>query len=205
MRDNQQHVTDATGQDIYTKTAPGVEERERDESNNTNKTTWANVASRREGRTLDSPGDTEARAVAAEMATLETNKNKDDNNAPLREELPSVPGNYQLTPEIQQVRKDKSDSSKKGVVSTQVREQDVEEARGQSGDDVTIRRAKEVKQRPMTLTMDTEDEQTKKGRSQNMTGKPRGGKRGGKEVNITRQRTMQHRRRKRPARSDPKS
>jgi hypothetical protein len=37
MRDNQQHVTDATGQAIYTKTAPGVEERER-ETNPTTQT-----------------------------------------------------------------------------------------------------------------------------------------------------------------------
>jgi hypothetical protein len=148
---------DATGQDIYTMTAPGVEERERDKSNNTNKTSWANVAFRREGRTLDPPGDTEAQAAAAEMATLEMNKNENDKNAPLREELPSVPGNYQLTAEIQQVRKDKSDSSENGVVLTQVMEQDVEEVREKSGDDMTIRRAKEVRQKPMTLTMDTED------------------------------------------------
>jgi len=40
---------------------------------------------------------------------------------------------------------------------TQVMEQDVEEVREKSGDDVTIRRAKEVRQRPTTLTMDTED------------------------------------------------
>jgi hypothetical protein len=66
--------------------------RERDKSNNTNKTSWANVASRREGRTLDSPGDTEAGAAAAEMATLETSKNEDDNNAPPKEELPTFPG-----------------------------------------------------------------------------------------------------------------
>jgi IS5 family transposase len=38
--------------------------------------------------------------------------------------------------------------------------QDVEEVREKSGDDVTMRRAKEVRQNPMTLTMDTEDEQT---------------------------------------------
>jgi len=43
---------------------------------------------------------------------------------------------------------------------TQVIEQDVEEVREKSGEDVTIRRAKEVRQRPTTLTMDTEDEQT---------------------------------------------
>jgi hypothetical protein len=39
-------------------------------------------------------------------------------------------------------------------------EKDFEEVREKSGDDVTIRRAKEVRQRPKTLTMDTEDEQT---------------------------------------------
>jgi len=43
---------------------------------------------------------------------------------------------------------------------TQVMEQDVEEVRGKSGDDVMIRRAKEVRQRPTTLTIDMEDEQT---------------------------------------------
>jgi hypothetical protein len=37
-------------------------------------------------------------------------------------------------------------------------EQDVEEVREKSGDEVTIRRAKGVRQKPMT--MDTEDEQT---------------------------------------------
>jgi hypothetical protein len=41
------------------------------------------------------------------MATLETNKNEDDNNALQRKELPSAPGNHQLTVEIQNVRKDK--------------------------------------------------------------------------------------------------
>jgi hypothetical protein len=46
------------------------------------------------------------------------------------------------------------------VVLTQVKEQEVEEIRKKSGDDVTIPRANEVKQRPTTLTMDTEDEQT---------------------------------------------
>jgi hypothetical protein len=39
-------------------------------------------------------------------------------------------------------------------------EQDVEEIRENSGNDVTIRRAKEVRQKPTTSTMDTEDEQT---------------------------------------------
>jgi hypothetical protein len=39
-------------------------------------------------------------------------------------------------------------------------EQDVEELREKSGDDVTGRRANEVRQRSTTLTMDTEDEQT---------------------------------------------
>jgi hypothetical protein len=94
------------------------------------------------------------------LATLETNKYEDDKNAPPREKLSPVPGNYQLTAEIQQVRRDKIDSSEKGVVLTQVMEQDVEEVRETSGDDVTIRRAKEVRQKPMALTTDTEDVQT---------------------------------------------
>jgi len=102
----------------------------------------------------------EVEAVAAEMATLETRKNEDDNNASLRKEHPSVPRNHQSTAEVQQVRRDKRDSTEKGVVLTQVMEQDVEEVREKSGEDVTIRRAKEVRQRPTTLTMDTEDEQT---------------------------------------------
>jgi len=92
------------------------------------------------------------------MATLETRKNEDDNNSFPREEHPSVPGNNQSTTEVQQVRRDRRDSTEKGVVLTQVMEQDVEEVREKSGDDVTIRRAKEVRQRPTTLTMDTEDE-----------------------------------------------
>jgi hypothetical protein len=52
------------------------------------------------------------------MATLETSKNEDENNVSPREKLPSVPGNYQQTAEIQQVRRDKRDSSEKGVVLT---------------------------------------------------------------------------------------
>jgi hypothetical protein len=84
-------------------------------------------------------------------------------------------------------------------------EQDVEEVREKSGDDVTIRRAKEVRQKPMTLTMDTEDEQTNERQVPEHDGETPERGRGGEEVNITRQRTMQHRRRKRPARSDPKS
>jgi hypothetical protein len=99
-------------------------------------------------------------AAAAEMATLETRKNEDDNNAFPREEHPSVPGNNQSTAEVQQVRRDKRDSTEKGVDFPQVMEQNVEEVREKSEDDVTIRRAKEVRQRPTTLTMDTEDEQT---------------------------------------------
>jgi hypothetical protein len=101
--------------------------RERDESNNTNKTSWANVAAMREGRALESTGDTEAGAAAAEMATLETSKNEDDNNASPRGELQSSPRNLLPTAEIQQERRDKRDSSEKGVVLTQVMEQDVEE------------------------------------------------------------------------------
>ena len=114
----------------------------------------------REGRNrIRPPGDMEVEAAAAEMATLETRKNEDDNNASPREEHPSVPGNYQSTAEVQQVRRDKRNSTEKGVVLTQVMEQDVEEVREKS-EDVTIRRAKEVRQRPTTLTMDTEDKQT---------------------------------------------
>jgi hypothetical protein len=41
-------------------------------------------------------------------------------------------------------------------------EQVFEEVRENSEDDVTSRRAKEVRQRTTTLTMDTEDEQTDK-------------------------------------------
>jgi hypothetical protein len=134
--------------------------RERNEPNNTNKTSWADVASGREGIALDPPGDMEVEAAAAEMATLETRKNEDDNNASPREEHPSVPGNHQSTAEVQQVRRDKRDSTEKGVVLTQVMEQDVEEVREKSGEDVTIQRAKEVRQRPTTLTMDAEDKQT---------------------------------------------
>ena len=140
-------------------------------------------------------------AAAAEMATLETRKFE---NASPREEHPSVPGNNQSTTEVQQVRRDSRDSTEKGVVLTQVMEQDVEEVREKSGEDVTIRMAKEVRQRPTTLTMDPEDRQ-KKCRSQNMTGKPRSGEGGGGEVNTAMQRTTQHRRRKQPARSGPRS
>jgi hypothetical protein len=132
--------------------------RERDEPNNTNKSTWADVASRREGVTLDPAGDMEVGAATAEMATLEMKKNEDDNNASPTEEHLSVPVNHQPTAEIQQVRRDKRDSTEKVVVLTQVMEQDVEKLREKSGKDVTIRRAKEVRQRPTTLTMDTEDE-----------------------------------------------
>ena len=102
----------------------------------------------------------EVEAAAAEMSTLERRKNEDDNNASPRDEYPSVPGNHQSTAEAQQVRRDKRDSTEKGMVLTQVMEQDVEEVREKSGDDVTKRRAKEVRQGPTTLTMDTEDEQT---------------------------------------------
>ena len=114
-----------------------------------------------EGRNpIRPPGDMEVGAAAPEMATLETRKNEDDNNASPREEHPSVPGNHQSTAEVQQVRMDKRDSTEKGVVLTQVMEKDVEEVREKSGEDVTIRRGKEVRQRPTTLTMDTEDKQT---------------------------------------------
>jgi len=64
-------------------------------------------------------------AAAAEMATLETRKFE---NASPREEHPSVPGNHQPTAEVQQVR-DKRDSTEKGVVLTQVMEQDVEKVK----------------------------------------------------------------------------
>jgi hypothetical protein len=139
------------------------------------------------------------------MATLETSKNEDDNNAFPREELLSFPGNHHPTAEIQQVKRDKRDSSEKGVVLTQVMEQDVEEVREKSGDEVTIRRAKEVWQRPMTLTVDTEDEQTNERQVPERDGETPERGRGGGEVIIARQRTTQHRRRKRPARSGPKS
>ena len=92
-----------------------------------------------EGRNrIRPPGDTEVGAAAAEMATLETRTNEDDNNASPREEHPSVPGNHHSTVEVQQVRRDKRDSTEKGVVLTQVMEQDVEEVkrkvRGQRDD-----------------------------------------------------------------------
>ena len=45
---------------------PPAEKRERDEPNNTNKTSWADVASRREGIALDPPGDMEVGAAAAD-------------------------------------------------------------------------------------------------------------------------------------------
>jgi hypothetical protein len=99
-------------------------------------------------------------AAAAEMATLETKKNEDYNNASPREEHPSVGGNHQPTAEVQQVKRDKRDSTEKGVVFTQVMEQDVEEVREKSGDDVAIRGRRKWGQRPTTLTMDTEDKQT---------------------------------------------
>jgi hypothetical protein len=102
----------------------------------------------------------EVGAAEAEMAALETRKNEDDNNASPREEHPLFPGNHQSTAEVQQVRRNKMDSTEKGIVLTPVMEQDVEEVREKSGDDVTIRRVKEVGQKPTTLTMDTEDEQT---------------------------------------------
>jgi hypothetical protein len=113
MKDNEQRVTDATEQAICTKTAPGGEERERDEPNNTNKSSWADVASRREGVALDPPGDMEVGAATAEMATLETKKNKDENIASPREEHLSVPRNHQTTAEVQQVRRDERDSTEK--------------------------------------------------------------------------------------------
>jgi hypothetical protein len=77
--------------------------REREEPTNTNKTSWADVTSRKEGIALDPPGDMEVGAAAAEMAILETRKNEDDNNASPREEHPSVPVNHQPTAEVQQV------------------------------------------------------------------------------------------------------
>jgi hypothetical protein len=144
-------------------------------------------------------------AATAEMATLETRKNKDDNNASPREEHLSVPVNHQPTAEVQQVRRDTRNSTEKGVVLTQVIEQDVEELREKSWEDVTIRRAKEVRQRPTTLTMDTEDEQTKERQVPEHDGETPERGRGGGEVNTAMQRTTQHRRRKRPARSGPKS
>jgi flagellar biosynthesis GTPase FlhF len=84
-------------------------------------------------------------------------------------------------------------------------EQDVEKIREKSGDDVTIRRAKEVRHGPTTLTMDTEDEQTEERQVPEHPGKPRSGEGGGGELNTVMQRTTQHRRRKQPARSGPKS
>jgi hypothetical protein len=117
----------------------------------------------------------EVGAATAEMATLETRKNEDNNNASPREEHTSFPGNHQPTAEVQQVRRDKRDSTEKGVVLTQVMEQDFEELREKSGDEVTIRRAKEVRQRPTTLTMDTEDEQTEERQVPEHDGKPRSG------------------------------
>jgi hypothetical protein len=45
-------------------------------------------------------------AATAEMATLETRKNENDDNASPREEHPSVPGNHQPTAEVQEVRRD---------------------------------------------------------------------------------------------------
>jgi hypothetical protein len=57
----------------------------------------------------------EVEAAAAEMAKLETRKNEVDNNASPREEHPSVPGNQQSTAEVQQVRRDKRNSTEKGV------------------------------------------------------------------------------------------
>jgi hypothetical protein len=69
----------------------------------------------------------EVGAATVEMATLETIKNEDDNNASPREEHLSVPVNHQPTAEVQQVRRDTRDGTKKGVVLAQVMEQDVEE------------------------------------------------------------------------------
>jgi hypothetical protein len=87
----------------------------------------------------------EVRAVTAEMATLEMRKNEDDINASPKEVHLSVPVNHQPTAEVQQVRRDTRDSTEKGVVLTQVMEQEVEELREKSREDVTIRRAKEVR------------------------------------------------------------
>jgi hypothetical protein len=93
---------------------PPAEKRERDEQKNTKKSSWADVASRREGVALDPAGDMEVGAATAEMATLETRKKEDDNNASLREEHTSLPINQQPTAEVQQVRRDKRDSTEKG-------------------------------------------------------------------------------------------
>jgi len=144
MKDNQQRVTDATGQAIYTKTAPGGEERERRAQQH--KQDIMGRRSVQEGRNRIGPPWRHGSGSSGSRS--------------LRGEYPSVPGNHQSTADVQQVRRDKRDSTEKGVVFPQVMEQNVEEVREKSEDDVTIRRAKEVRQRPTTLTMDTEDAQT---------------------------------------------